>query len=90
MIGDYSGTSAFKFNPGFFDVSPEDVRTLKFITNLLGLDDSVKISDLQNPGQSSPNGYFGKESRGCLNENKEEHMEGIDPAWITEQFIYFG
>ena len=32
------GASAFKFKPGFFEISPVDVLSLKFVSNLLGLD----------------------------------------------------
>ena len=35
------GASAFKFKPGFFEISPVDVLSLKFVSNLLGLDDSA-------------------------------------------------
>ena len=39
------GASAFKFKPGFFEISPVDVLSLKFVSNLLGLDDSATVKD---------------------------------------------
>jgi hypothetical protein len=86
-LGEFQGgTSTFKFKPEFFDVSPEDVLSLKFISNLLGLDDSTKVSDLQDSEQSAPHGYYGKDRREGK-EVTEEHMKGNDPAWITMQEI---
>ena len=64
------GTSAFKFKPGFFDVPPGDLRSIKFVSNLLGLDDSATVTDLQD---QHPN-----ESPG----NEEDGMREKDPAWI--------
>jgi len=42
-----SGVSAFKFRPGFFEVSPHDDRSLKFVSNMIGLDGGAKTRDLQ-------------------------------------------
>ena len=79
------GTSAFKYKPGFFDIPPEDVRSLKFVSNLLGLDDSATVKDLQDYEQKPPDGYYGI-GRGRT--ERREHvgefdMRGNDPAWIT-------
>jgi hypothetical protein len=54
-----SGNAAFKFRPGFFDVSPDDVRSLKFVSNLLGLDDSATIKHVQDFDQPLPEGRYG-------------------------------
>ena len=84
--GYMSGVSAFKFRPGFFDVSPHDERSLKFASNLLGLDGGAKTSDLQDADQPSPQGYYGAE-RSKAGKVDMRQMEGNEPAWFTVQEI---
>jgi hypothetical protein len=81
-----SGTSAFKFRPGFFDVSPFLVRSLKFVSNLLGLDDSATVRGLQDYDQPSPKGRYGSGSSKAGRVTSEQ-MNGSDPAWFTLQTV---
>jgi hypothetical protein len=84
--GDMSGVSAFKVRPGFFDVSPRDERSIKFASNLLGLDGSAKTSDLQDANHPSPQGYYGAK-RSKAGKVDMRQMEGNEPAWFTVQNI---
>jgi hypothetical protein len=92
------GASAFKFKPGFFEISPVDVLSLKFVSNLLGLDDSATVKDLQGYEQEPPNGYYGEEiwdKTGKVTTRrhervKEEDMKGNDPAWIMLGMASYG
>ena len=81
-----SGVAAFKVRPGFFDVSPHDERSLKFASNLLGLDGSAKTIDLQDADQPSPHGYYGA-NRSKAGKVGMRQMEGNEPAWFTVQNI---
>ena len=81
-----SGVAAFKVRPGFFDVSPHDERSLKFASNLLGLDGSAKTIDLQDADQPSPHGYYGA-NRFKAGKVGMRQMEGNEPAWFTVQNI---
>ena len=82
-----SSVSAFKVRPGFFDVSAHDERSLKFVSNLLGLDGSAKTSDLQDGDHPSPQGYYGAK-RSKAGKVDMRQMEGNEPAWFTVQNIY--
>ncbi len=91
-----SGTSAFKFRSGFFDVSPFLVRSLKFVSNLLGLDDSAIVIELQDYDQPSPKGHYGSYCSGISHyvsgssnagRVTSEKMKGSDPAWFTLQTV---
>jgi hypothetical protein len=81
-----SGTSVFKFRPGFFDVSPFLVRSLKFVSNLLGLDDSATVIGLQDYDQPTPTGRYGSGSSKAGRVTSEQ-MKGSDPAWFTLQTV---
>ena len=99
-----SGVAVFKVRPGFFDVSPHDERSLKFASNLLGLDDSAKTIDLQDADQPSPHGYYGANrfkagEVGPTSDDDDDddddddgmpQMEGNEPAWFTVQSMSFG
>ena len=88
------GTSAFKFKPSFFDIPLGDLRSIKFVSNLLGLDDSATVADLQDqhPGPyDSPARYGRRERAPERNDDMEEDgMRGNDPAWIIVGTVYTG
>jgi hypothetical protein len=84
--GDSTGLSAFKVRPGFFDVSRHDERSLKFASNLLGLDGSAKTSHLQDANHLSPQGYYGAKMSDAGKVDMRQ-MEGNEPAWFTVQTI---
>ena len=84
-----SGVATFKVRPGFFDVSPHDERSLKFASNLLGLDGSAKTIDLQDADQPSPHGYYGA-NRFKAGKVGMPQMEGNEPAWFTVQSMSYG
>jgi hypothetical protein len=73
------GTSAFKFKPSFFDVAPGDLL-IKFVSNLLGLDDSAHVTDLL--GFHTGNECYTKEDETDRNDDVRDGMRGKDPAWI--------
>ena len=81
-------TASFQFKPGFFEVSSEDVRSLKFVSNLLGLNDSGNVKDLQDDSQPRDNfGYYDEDRGAPISERKKDHeeYENNEPAWITVQ-----
>jgi hypothetical protein len=86
------GTSAFKFKPSFFDVPPGDVQSIKFVSNLLGLDDSATVKDLQDQHQNDPPGRYGRRKRAPEKKDNDEEdgMRGNDPAWIMVSTVYRG
>jgi len=84
---DQDGTSAFKFAPSFFDTPPEDLRSIKFVSNLLGLDDNATVADLQGfrsfGNETSSSFVYTKEDATDRNDDvAEDGMRGKDPAWI--------
>jgi hypothetical protein len=83
---DMTGISAFKVRPGFFGVSAHDERSLKFASNLLGLDGSANTMDLQDANQPSPQGYYGAKSSKASRVDMLQ-MDGNEPAWYTVQNI---
>jgi hypothetical protein len=83
---DNTGVSAFKVRPGFFGVSAHDERSLKFASNLLGLDGSANTRDLQDFNQPSPQGYYGAKSSKASTVDMLQ-MGGNEPAWYTVQNI---
>jgi hypothetical protein len=88
----HHGTSAFKFKPSFFDVPPGDVQSIKFVSNLLGLDDSATVKDLQDQHQNDPPGRYGRRERApeSNDDDEEDGMRGNDPAWIMVSTVYTG
>jgi hypothetical protein len=88
----HDGTSAFKFKPSFFDVPPGDVRSIKFVSNLLGLDDSATVKDLQDQHPNYSPGRYGWRKRAPekKDDDEEDGMRGNDPAWIMVSTVYTG
>ena len=79
---DQQGTSAFKFAPSFFDTPPEDLRSIKFVSNLLGLDDSANVDDLQGFMSFDFEMYTKEDATDRNDDVVADGMRGKDPAWI--------
>lgn len=91
-MNDLYGSSAFKFKPSFFDVPPGDVQSIKFVSNLLGLDDSATVADLEDEDQSTGRKKW-SHKKGAPEKNddvEEEGTRGNDPAWIIVGCASFG
>ena len=84
------GTSAFKFKPSFFDIPPGDLRSIKFVSNLLGLDDSATVADLQDQHPNESPARYGRRKRAPERNDdvEEDGMRGNDPAWIIVGSVY--
>jgi hypothetical protein len=79
---DQQGTSAFKFAPSFFDVALGDLRSIKFFSNLLGLDDSANVTDLQGFMSYGREMYTKEDATDRNDDVVEDGMRGKDSAWI--------
>jgi len=86
------GTTAFKFKPSFFDIPPGDLRSIKFVSNLLGLDDSATVADLQDQDPNYSPARYGRRKRAPERNDdvEEDGMRGNDPAWIIVGTVYTG
>jgi 2-hydroxychromene-2-carboxylate isomerase len=71
------GSSAVRFKPSFFDESLGDVQSIKFVSNLLGLDDGATVKYLEDDDQ-----WKRKRAPERNDDGGEDSMRGNDPAWI--------
>jgi hypothetical protein len=68
------------------------VQSIKFVSNLLGLDDSATVADLETEDQSTGrNKWYCKKGAPERNDDVEDDsMRGKDPAWIHIGSASFG